>query len=317
MLTDGDGHGGGIDHVRAGGGDGYLVHIPLCGDGAGDALDAVLGHVGDPDAAALMPAAQHRLEGQRQTGQQLVVAVQHGKAARLQILEDLALGLQDALPGAAQVFDMGVAHVGDNGHGGPYHLAQIADLAEVVHAGLNDGGLMLRREVQQRHRRADGVVEVGLGLQRGKPLAQHGGDHLLGGGLSGAAGDLHHGNIKLRPIPRRQRLQRFQRVGHLNVELVFQQGGGLFRCQAACRAALQRRVQIVVAVEPFAHQRDEQRPVGDTAAVGGDLGHHRAALLQQRAAHGGAQLLYGAAGHLYSAFLALMESSTIFSHRSA
>ena len=70
-----------------------------------------------------MPAAQHRLKGQRQTGQQLVVAVQHGKAARLQILEDLALGLQNTLPRAAQVFDVGVAHVGDNGHGGTHHLA--------------------------------------------------------------------------------------------------------------------------------------------------------------------------------------------------
>ena len=70
-------------------------------------------------------------------------------------------------------------------------------------------------------------------------------------------------------------------------------------------------------VKPFAHQRDEQRPVGDAAAVGGDLCHHRAAFLQQRAAHGVAQLLYRTAYHLYSAFLASMESSTIFSHRSA
>ena len=187
----------------------------------------------------------------------------------------------------------------------------------MVHARLNDGGLMLGSEVQQRHGRADGVVEVGLCFQRGKTLGQHGGDHLLGGGLSGAAGDLHHGDVKLYPIPRGQGFQGLQRVGYLNIELVWQQGSGLFGRQAACRAALQRRVQIVVAVEPLAHQRDEQRPVGDAAAVGGDLRHHRAALLQQRAAHGGAQLLYGAAGHLYSAFLASMESSTIFSHRSA
>ena len=212
---------------------------------------------------------------------------------------------------------MCVAYIGDNGHGGTHHLAQIANFAEVVHAGLDDGGLMCQGEIQQRHGRADGVVEVGLRFQRGKPLAQDSGDHLLGGGLSGAAGDLHHGDSKSLPIPRRQRFQGFQRVGYLNIELIWQQGSGLFGRQAARRAALQRRVQIVVAVEPLTHQRDKQRPGGDAAAVGGDLCHHRAAFLQQRAAHGGAQLLYGAAGHLYSAFLASMESSTIFSHRSA
>ena len=38
---------------------------------------------------------------------------------------------------------------------------------------------------------------------------------------------------------------------------------------------------------------------------------------KQRAADGVAQLLYRTAYHLYSAFLASMESSTIFSHRSA
>ena len=83
MLTDGDGHGGGIDHVRAGGGDGYLIYIPRRGDGTGHAVDAMLSHVGGPNAAAFMLPAQHRFKGQRQTGQQLVVAVQYGKAARL------------------------------------------------------------------------------------------------------------------------------------------------------------------------------------------------------------------------------------------
>ena len=117
---------------------------------------------------------------------------------------------------------MSVAHIGDDGHGGAHHFAQVADLAKVVHAGLDDGSLMLRRKVQQRQGGADGVVEVGLRFQRGKPLTQHGGDHLLGGGLSGAAGDLHHGDSEFVPIPRCQRFQGFQRVGHLNVEFSVQ-----------------------------------------------------------------------------------------------
>ena len=80
------------------------------------------------------------------------------------MLEYLALGPQDTLPGIAQIFNMGVAHVGDDGNIGPYHLAQIAYLAEVVHARLDHRRLMLRRKTQQRQGRADIVVEIGLCL---------------------------------------------------------------------------------------------------------------------------------------------------------
>ena len=147
MLADGDGHGGRVDHIRAGGGSRHIIYIPCCGNGAGHALNAVLCHIGDVNGAALILPAQHRLKGQCQFPQQRVVSVENGQTACLQILKDLAFGLQNALPCAAQIFNMGIAHVGDHGHGGTYYLTQIADLTEVVHAGLNDGGLMLRRQI--------------------------------------------------------------------------------------------------------------------------------------------------------------------------
>ena len=212
---------------------------------------------------------------------------------------------------------MGVAHVGDHRHGGAYHLPQIADLTEVIHAGLNDSGLMLCREIQKRQRCADGVVEIGLGFQCREPLAQYRGDHLLGGGLSGGTGDLHHRKIELFPIPRCQRFQRGQSILHPDVKFAVPQGGGLFGRQTACRAAGESRIQIVVAVKPFTGQGNEQGAFRDAAAVGGDRCDHGAAVLQQCAAHGGTQLLYGTGVHRLSAFLAASESITIFSHRSA
>ena len=317
MLADGDGHGGRVDHIGAGGGDRHVIDIPCCGNGTGHALNAVLCHLGDVNGAALIPPAQHRRKGQCQFPQQRVVSVEDGQTACLQVLKDLTLGLQNALPGAAQIFNMGVAHIGDHGHGGTYYLTQIADLTEVVHAGLNDGGLMLRRQIQKRQRRTDGVVEVGLGFQCREPPAQYRGDHLLGGGLSGGACDLHHRKIKLFPVPRCQRFQRCQSILHPDVKFAVPQDRGLFCCQTACRTAGKGRIQIVVAVKPLTGQRNKQRAFRDAAAVSGDRCDHCAAVLQQCAAHGGTQLLYGTGFHRLSAFLAASESITIFSHRSA
>ena len=68
---------------------------------------------------------------------------------------------------------MGIAHIGDDGHIGAHHVAQVADLVKMIHARFNDSGLMGIIKAQQRLGRADGVIEVGLRFQRGKLLAQH------------------------------------------------------------------------------------------------------------------------------------------------
>ena len=190
------------------------------------------------------------------------------------------------------------------------------DLAEVVHTGLDDRRLMLGCKPQQHLGRTYGVVVVGLGAQRGKAPGEHAGDHLLGGGLSGAAGDLHHRDGKLPPVPGRQVLQRQKGILHLYVYLA---GNGVCHVahgQAAQGAIMQGGGQIVVAVELLTHQRYEQFALAYPAAVGGDAGKNAPAL-EQRAVYGIADLLYGTGPHTFSAFLSSKESMTIFSHRSA
>ena len=284
--------------------------------GTGHALQPPVVDVRNADIAVLALAAAQDDLWQRHRVQQLVVAVEHRDALRGQIFKYLTLGLQNALPCVAQIFDVGVAHVGDNGDIRPYHLAQIPYLPKVVHARLDHRRLVLRHEPQQRQRRADVVVEVPLRPQRLVFLRQHCGDHLLGGSLAHGAGHLYHRQPELPPVPGGQCLQRQPRVGHLNVKLPRQQCLRRFCRQASRRPGLQRLFDIGVAVEAFPHQRDEQRFLRHAAAVGGHVAHRRAAALQHRAAHRGADGLYRQRHHARAAFRAASDSSTIFSHNS-
>ena len=71
-----------------------------------------------------------------------------------------------------------------------------------------------------------------------------------------------------------------------------------------------------MAVEPLSRQRDEQLAGADLAAVGGHGGQHAVTILQQRAAHGGADLSERVGKHQRSAFLARIDSLIIISQRS-
>ena len=212
---------------------------------------------------------------------------------------------------------MRVAHVRDDGDVGAHHLAEIADLAEVVHARLDDGGAVLRRQAQERQRRADVVVVIGLGLKRLEALGQHRGDHLLRRRLAGGTGDLHDREREAPAVPRSERAQGEQRVVHKNVELAGLQRSGRVHGQAARRAARKRAVEIGVAVELLADERDKQVARGGGAAVGGDVRHRRVRVLQERPTDGAADLRSGAGNHSFAAFRASRESWMIFSQRSA
>ena len=138
------------------------------------------------------------------------------------MVENLALGPQGPLTGAAQVFNVGVADVSDHGDGGLHQAAHIADLAEVVHARFDHRRLMAGLQPQQGLGRADVVVEIGLGFQGAEMPGQHRGDHLLGGGLSGGAGDLHHGDVVQTAVPGGQRTQSQRGILDLNIKLAGQ-----------------------------------------------------------------------------------------------
>ena len=188
----------------------------------------------------------------------------------------------------------------------------------MVHAGFDHGCLMLRRETQQRLRRADLIVKVRVGLERAEMLAQDAGDHLLGRGLADAAGDLHKGDIEFPAVPGGQRLERAHRIGDLHIEFPLLQLRRNPNAQAARRAGGKRLADIVMTVKALARQRDKQRAFARCAAVSAhtcDLCLH--ATREQRAPDGGEQFFYCNRSHLYTPRLAFKDSLTMVSHSSS
>ena len=294
-----------------------MIGVPGGHDGAGDARHTVVRHVRHPDVAVLGPAAADRPEGQVQRVQQGVVPVEHRQALRLQIFKDLALGLQDTLP-AAQVLDVGVADVGDDGDVRPHHLPQVADLPEVVHAGLDHRRLVLRPQAQQGQRGADIVVEVLRRLQHPELRPQHGGDHVLCGGLAHAAGDLDKGDGEPVPVGGRQGPQGQAGVRHPDVELAGPQRLRHPGAQAPGGTGVQRGVDEVVAVESLPHPGQKQAARSDLPAVGAHRGDGGRLLpgIQPGAVHGGYDLRDGHWLHAVHPLLFTSQESRTISSQS-
>ena len=186
----------------------------------------------------------------------------------------------------------------------------------MVHAGLDHRRLMLRHQPQQRQRRADVVVEVPLRAQGVVPLREHRGDHLLGGGLSGGAGDLYHGDVIQPPVPGCQSAQSQGSVLHPDIEPAGQQGLRHTVAQAAGSPGGQGRVDVVMPVEPGSYQGDEQVAGGDMAAVAGDAGDGVAAGLKEGPAYGTADVRRRQGPHARPPLRRARDSSTMRWHRS-
>ncbi len=175
---------------------------------------------------------------------------------------------------------MGALGIVDQRHGRPRQACQVGDLAGVVHAHLDHGGAMTGAQPQQHQRQADVVVEVADGGQHRfhrlqivatLMLAQDGGAHLLDRGLAIAAGDADQRQIELAPPVTGQAAQRQAGVGHAQQRQappviggpgVIDHGGG--------GAMGQHVAHVVVTIEAFSVQRDEQFADGDRARVGRD-----------------------------------------------
>ena len=94
----------------------------MCSPGAGMVRRySPWGVVRQQVGAGLPLAAAQGLEGGRQGVEEGVVPVEDDGAAGAEVLQDLGLGLEDALP-AAEKLNVGVADIGDDGDVGLHHL---------------------------------------------------------------------------------------------------------------------------------------------------------------------------------------------------
>ena len=136
---------------------------------------------------------------------------------------------------------------------------KLRHLPEAGDPHLDYGDLMLRLDARDGHRHADLVVEIPLGLEHAVARAEHGGDHLLCGGLADAAGDAHHGQRERRAVGRGDPLNCLLHIVHQ------QHGPGLTLRdalgQAAGRTFVKGRRDVIVAVHLLT-------PVGDEEVAG-------------------------------------------------
>ncbi|CAM5196482.1 hypothetical protein CDEN61S_04220 [Castellaniella denitrificans] len=149
---------------------------------------------------------------------------------------------------------------------------QHGDLARMVHAQFQHGGAVRRAQAQHRQRQADVVVEVAARRQASvlaAPGRQDRGDHFLGRGLAVAAGHCDDRHAELAP-PGRGRAPQGQ-AGVAQHDLGQAGAGHRPGDDGRARPGPGGRVQVVVAVEAFALERQEQRAGRQRAGVGGQL----------------------------------------------
>ena len=117
-----------------------------------------------------------------------VVRVEDDRPPRLQVFQQLPLGLGNLLDGPEKL-DVHRTDVGVDADVGMGEPGQLGDLPFVIHPHLADHHFGVVGRVVDAERTADQIVEIAPGLE-GSPLgADERGDHFLGGGLPGRAGD--------------------------------------------------------------------------------------------------------------------------------
>ena len=159
----------------------------------------------------------------------------------------------------AHEFDVRDADVGNDGDVRRREFRQSGDLARMIHPDFPDGDFVFRVCRQHGAGQADVIVEIAFRLGDAK-LPRQGRRHkILGAGLAVAAGDRDHFQRQGRAVVRGQRLITDQGVGDADqgeagrrraLPILLDHGPG--------RAALDRLLDKLVAVEVVAAQRDEQ-----------------------------------------------------------
>jgi hypothetical protein len=148
--------------------------------------------------------------------------------------------------------------------------SQLRDLARMIHAQLDDCGLVRGFQPDQRQRHADVVIQVAAGRQvlLGTELGgQDGRDHFLDRGLAIAAGDAYDRDVELAPPVRADLAERRAGIGH-HQRRQREAGRQLFYHHGS-DAARGDIVQEVMRIETLAAQGDEELAGTGFAAVGG------------------------------------------------
>ena len=194
---------------------------------------------------------------------ELIVGVDDRRAGTRQMVEQLAFGDADAAQ-RAEALEMRLGRVRDDADRRLRELREIVDLAGMVRTELDDESVVLGGQPHQRQRHADVVVQVALRDADRAADAQDRSDELLDRRLAAAARDGDRRDGERRTPRARHGTQRAARVPHLDLrqrrrgEPRHERAGGTFR---------ERFIDEVVAVEPIARDRDEQRTRAERARI--------------------------------------------------
>ena len=128
----------------------------------------------------------------------VVGVLEDGATVGNEVVVEFALRLLHALKGA-EALQVRPADIGDKPIVRRCYLYQLAYVARVRSAHLHNSQLMVARELQQRERHANAVVQVALRVVDTILGAQHGSGQFLRGGLAVGTGDTNNGQPQLPP----------------------------------------------------------------------------------------------------------------------
>ncbi|MNN09574.1 hypothetical protein D3C81_1224590 [compost metagenome] len=198
-----------------------------------------------------------------------VIKVQYGNAILIQTFKDFAFGF-DNLLWPAELANMSSSGIVDQRYLRLGQANGVGDLANARSAQLDDRSGMLRSDFEQRQRRTKVVVQVAARSQDLTTGAQDAGKHFLDRGFAAGTGDggdrlVERSAIECTELPQGQ-----PAIGNQQLRQI---ATGHFALDQGRHGALGLHViEVIVAIETWAGQGDEQLPGNDCAAVDADSG---------------------------------------------
>ena len=263
-------------------------------DRAGAAVVPEVAHIDRAHVAPVRETERHLALAAGHGAQEIVVPVAEGHGIVRHGVEHGGLFLQDAAA-VAQKLQMRMPDDRKEHGRWLHHGGQRRHVAEVRHAHLDDRGLMLRLEPEERERHTELIVEVFLRLERVPALREHGGDHFLGRRLADASGHAEHGDGKAATVGARKHLERSSRIRHADDRAGLPHRNALR--EAAGRAEVERLADVIVPVDPLAGDGGKERAVRDGAAVDDRTGHGCRPVTRKHTAGDGGNIRYAIARH--------------------